>query len=70
MDSSSDLGSFRLPSSGARARPAMSNRERRLCGLQQLSPCWHNMSLASSLVGSSSCAVGNLFPCVELQRLK
>jgi hypothetical protein len=27
------------------------------------------MSLALLLVGSSHCAMGNLFPCVELQRL-
>jgi hypothetical protein len=28
------------------------------------------MSLALLLVGSSHCEMGNLFPCVELQRLK
>jgi hypothetical protein len=28
------------------------------------------MSLALLLVGSSNCAMSNLFPCVELQRLK
>jgi hypothetical protein len=40
------------------------------CGLQQLDPSWRNMSLTLLLVGSSNCAMSNLFPCEELQKLK
>jgi hypothetical protein len=37
---------------------------------KQLGPSWRNMSLTLLLVGSSNCAMSNLLPCVELQKLK